>query len=55
LNLTTWVQRGASIAGMPNLPKTIADRPINMPPLKKKQKNCEHKHDPINMNRTILY
>jgi len=33
-----WVQRGASIWGMPNVPKKIADGPINMAPLKKKEK-----------------
>jgi hypothetical protein len=33
----TWVQIGASIGGMPNVPKTFADGPINMAPLIKKQ------------------
>jgi hypothetical protein len=33
--LQLGVQRGASIAGMHNGPKKIADGPINMAPLKK--------------------
>ncbi len=34
----TVVQRGASIGGMPNVPKTFADGPINMAPPKKIKK-----------------
>jgi hypothetical protein len=32
------VQGGAYIGGMPNVPKTIADGPINMAPFKKREK-----------------
>jgi hypothetical protein len=50
------VQRGASIEGMPNVPKTFADGPINMAPLKKKErKSCECTLDDlINMNHTTI-
>ncbi len=32
--------------GLPNVPKTIGDGPINMAPFRK----CEHTHEVINMN-----
>jgi hypothetical protein len=32
--LQLGVQRGASIAGMPNVPRKFVDGPINMAPLK---------------------
>ncbi len=41
---------------MPNVPKTFADGPINMAPLKKKErKSCECTLDDlINMNHTTI-
>jgi hypothetical protein len=36
--LQLGVQRGASIGGMPNVPKKSADGPINMAPFLKKEK-----------------
>jgi len=35
---TRGVPRGASVLGMPNVPKEFADGPINMAPLRKKEK-----------------
>jgi hypothetical protein len=43
--LQLGVHRGESIGGKPNVPKKW---PINMAPLKKFKKRCEHTHDLIN-------
>ncbi len=51
---TTGVQRSASIGGMRNILKKIADEPINMVPLKIKIKVIGGTDDLINMNHTMF-
>jgi hypothetical protein len=49
-----WIQRGASIGDMPNVPKQLLMGQSTWL-LFKKRKSCEPTHDLINMNHTIHY